>query len=59
MPQVVLAAVQQNGCALLYASPVLRRDKEVVLQAVRQPGALDTLEAPGVAENRKAIERGK
>ena len=36
--EVVLAAVAQNGEALLYASDELRADREVVLAAVAQHG---------------------
>ena len=34
--EVVLAAVQQDGDALKFPSPVLREDREVVLAAVQQ-----------------------
>ena len=34
--EVVLAAVQQGGGALAFASTVLREDREVVLAAVQQ-----------------------
>ena len=34
---VVLAAVAQDGRALLYASPALRADPEVVAKAARRP----------------------
>ena len=36
--EVVLAAVQQDGCTLEYASEDLRADRDVVLAAVRQRG---------------------
>ena len=36
--KVVLAAVQQNGTTLEYASEEMRGDKEVVLAAVQQNG---------------------
>ena len=36
--EVVLAAVQQNGYALQYASKELQNDREVVLAAVKQGG---------------------
>ena len=42
----MLAAVQQNGRALEYASEELRADRELVLAAVRQDGlALEVAEA--------------
>ena len=34
--EVVLAAVQQDGGALMFASPGLRVDREVVIAAVQQ-----------------------
>jgi len=36
--EVVLAAVKENGYALLYASEGMKNDKEVVLAAVKQNG---------------------
>eukprot|EP00971_Amphidinium_carterae_P102392 2027192-Amphidinium_carterae.1 len=36
--EVVLAGVQEDGCALKYASEALRSDPEVVLTAVQQHG---------------------
>ena len=36
--EIVLAAVAQDGVALVYASEKLKGDKEVVLAAVRQNG---------------------
>ena len=45
--QVVLAAVAQNAAAALpWASPKLRRDPQVVLQAVKQPGTQTELTLP-------------
>lgn len=37
--QIVLKAVQQNGCALQYASEALQADFDVVLTAVRSQGS--------------------
>ena len=34
--EVVLAAVKQNGMALIFASEELKNDKEIVLAAVKQ-----------------------
>ena len=40
--EIVLAAVAQNGCALMFASEALRGDRDVVLVAVAENGkALD------------------
>jgi hypothetical protein len=36
--EIVLAAVQEDGCALKFASPDLRGDRGVVLAAVKQNG---------------------
>ena len=36
--QVVLEAVKQDGCSLLFASEELKADKQVVLEAVKQDG---------------------
>ena len=36
--EVVIAAVEWDGCALQYAAPALREDRDVVLAAVKQDG---------------------
>ena len=36
--EIVLKAVQQNGCALKYADKSLQKDKEFVLKTVQQNG---------------------
>ena len=36
--EVVIAAVEWDGCALQYAAPALREDRDVVLAAIKQNG---------------------
>ncbi|CAK9101111.1 unnamed protein product [Durusdinium trenchii] len=52
--ELVLAAVQQDGAALAFASEELREEKEVVLQAVHQTGSALAFAAPALKADREA-----
>ena len=53
--EVALAAVQQRGLALEYASPELRADREVVLAAVQQEGWALKYASPELRSDREVV----